>query len=109
MTEDRSAIVVERNAARQTTEPLVLEIVPQLGRLAESAWSPNSCLGDPPTGQPVSTRTGRGGQFTRSEQVIVSESQASVGVDVSQAATCDKRTREAPERPAADLRLPKNS
>ncbi len=82
MTEGCSAKVVERHAARQTTQPLVPETVPQHGRLAESVSNPNSCLGT----QPVSARKGRSSrQLTPTEYRSVNQVQPSVGVDVSQA------------------------
>lgn len=86
ITGERSATVGERNAARQTTEPLVPETVPQPGRLAESVPSPNSCLGGRATGQPVSARKGRAAANSmRPEQSIMSDGQLGVGIDVSQA------------------------
>ena len=46
MTTRRSTTVVERHGARQTNRAVVLETVPQLGRLAPPCSSPNSCQGD---------------------------------------------------------------
>jgi len=86
MTNGCSAIVVERHAARQTTKPLVLETVPQRGRLAESVSNPNSCLGDRRADQPVSARKGRSSrQRTPTEYGHVNDMQSNVGIDVSQA------------------------
>lgn len=82
MTDTCSAKVVERHAARQTTQPLVLETDPQHGRLAESVSNPNSCLGT----QPVSARKGRSSrQSMPPESRSVNQVQPSVGIDVSQA------------------------
>jgi transposase len=82
MTEGCSATVVERHAARQTTQPLVLETVPQRGRLAESTPNPNSCQGQ----QPVSARTGRSRHMCGAEVVRpMTAPQTYVGIDVSQA------------------------
>jgi transposase len=82
MTDTCSANVVERHAARQTTSPLVLETVPQRGRLAESVSNPNSCLGR----EPVSARKGRSSwQIRPWEYDGVNQVRPSVGIDVSQA------------------------
>lgn len=86
MTEACSAIVVERHAARQTTQPKVLETVPQLGRLAEPAANPNGCQGRHLTDEPVSARTGRSRHtLRRTEWHLMSQAQPAVGIDVSQA------------------------
>lgn len=86
MTNGCSAKVVERHAARQTTESLVLETAPQLGRLAVPSSNPNSCLGDHLVGgQPVSARTGRARQTKRAEHRSMSTTPTGVGIDVSQA------------------------
>ena len=86
MTDRCSANVVERHAARQTTKPLVLETVPQRGRLAESVSNPNSCLGDQQLlDQPVSARKGRSSrQITPTECGSVHQMPPNVGIDVSQ-------------------------
>jgi transposase len=82
MTDGCSATVVERDAARRTTKPLVLETVPQRGRLAQPTITPNSCQGQ----QPVSARTGRSRDITGAEVVSAMTSpQPYVGIDVSQA------------------------
>jgi transposase len=86
MTEGCSANVVERHAARQTTKPLVLETVPQRGRLAESVSNPNSCLGDRLADQPVFARKGRSSrQLTPAECGSVNHLRPNVGIDVSRA------------------------
>jgi transposase len=86
MTDGCSANVVERYAARQTNSPVVLETVPQRGRLAEPAKNPNSCLGQQPLAvEPVSARTGRGRQRRLKEVRTMSSSQRCIGIDVSQA------------------------
>src|ERR1044071_5211559 len=86
MTDGCSANVVERYAARQTNSPVVLETVPQRGRLAEPAKNPNSCLGQQPLAvEPVSARTGRGRQRRLKEVHTMRSSQRCIGIDVSQA------------------------
>jgi transposase len=88
MTHVCSANVVERHAAaRQTTSPLVLQTVPQRGRLATPATNPNSCQGSPPVDKPVSARTGRSRHIAGAEVVPSMNSLQAVyvGIDVSQA------------------------
>lgn len=76
---------MERDAARQTTQPLVLETVPQHGRLAESLSNPNSCQGGHLCGQPEFARTGGVRHVKRAEYPMTDEARRSIGIDVSQA------------------------
>ena len=79
-----SATVVERNAARQTHSPEILEIVPQLGRLAVAEASPDSCQSHP-RGELVSARSGRVRHSTRTGSAMSTEQPVHVGIDVSKA------------------------
>jgi transposase len=83
MTDRCSATLVERHAeARQTNEPLVHETVPQRGRLAFAAPSPDSCQSHR-QGELVSARLGRVRQSRRKECLVSAEQLAQVGIDVS--------------------------
>jgi transposase len=87
MTTGCSASVVERHGARQTTKPLVLETVPQLGRLAPSSLRARTVArATPPEGQPVSARMGRRGHLLGAGEPMTDHhqhQQRGVGIDVS--------------------------
>ena len=85
MTDEGSASVVERHAARQTRCPVIHEIVPQHGRLAVPVPSPDSCQSRP-GGELVFARKGRVRKSGRMESRVSAEDQlVYVGIDVSKA------------------------
>ena len=87
MTDRCSASVEERHAqARQTNSPVVHETVPQLGRLALPAPSPDSCQSHhSPRGELVSARSGRVRESARTRSRVSTEQAVYVGIDVSKA------------------------
>jgi transposase len=85
MTEACSASVVERQAARQTRCPVIHEIVPQHGRLAVPAPSPDSCQSHQ-CDELVSARSGHVRESRRARSRVSAEQQlVYVGIDVSKA------------------------
>jgi transposase len=64
--------------------PVIHEIVPQLGRLAPSVPSPDSCRSHP-GGELVSARSGRVRKFGRTESLVSAAQPTHVGIDVSKA------------------------
>jgi transposase len=78
-------MVVERHGARQTDEPLVIQTVPQPGRLAPPSSSPNSCLGD---GRQPAARISKDGPRRADQRrggAMTEQRPAGVGIDVSKA------------------------